>query len=444
LDSWRLHLIHLVTTALVAGCARAPSSSEPPLRPLLYTEGSSPGGAPLDGLEEWTDPTYDPVAWPTRFGSVAVARTLERATVASAVTPAAAMVGVVNALLNGDREALESYLFDAASLSESARIGNEAALRDAAEIHDATLALFEAFEPGPASRARPGGLAELFAPGALIVGRGRLLDGTASQPDEHPPMHWGSELSIELVGTGATFVLRFPRLLQGADGRWRLAAAPAIDARFRTFRALGLDLKPELLAFDQHPFPLTVGSYWHYRTRRPLSGDPTAEGTGRGLITPDGFRDEVVRLDEFPSYRVAHLRRLFDNPARSSEYFSYLVTPLRVYPCDRECQRRAGEMDWLLSWAQSRTPLLAFPLTPGLGWGAGGLDGRTNIYRVQPESTDVEVPAGTFTGAMEIVRATARGRESIAFVPSVGTVMRRSSTGSATDIEELIEYRILP
>lgn len=441
----RLSVAMLATVAvLLGGCLPGRGESEPPLRPLLYTEGSNSTANLLPGYEEWTDPAHDPVAWPTRFPTAALSRAPDRATVASALTPAAAMLGVLDALLHGDRDSLETYLFDAPSLSAAARLGEDAARRDAAEIRDATLALYEVFAPGPASRARPGGLAELFAPGSVIVGRGRNLDGSASAEGESPPMHWGSEVTVELTGSDATFVLRFPRLLQGPDGLWRLAAAPAVDARFRTFRALGLDLKPELLAFDQHPWPLTVGSYWHFRTRRPLDGDPTAEGTGRGLITPDGFRDEVSRLDEYPSYRVAHLRRLFDNPSRDSEHLAYLVTPLRVYSCDRECQRRAGDIDWMLSWTQSRTPLLAFPLVPGTGWGAGGLDGRTNVFRVQPEPIDVEVPAGTFGGASEIVRATARGRESFAFVPSVGIVMRRASTGSSTEIEELIEYRILP
>ncbi len=433
----------LLCALLMSACGRRERVGEPPLRPLLYTEGHGGIGEAPPALWEWTSPGYDPVAFPSEHATSIV---LADAPLPSgpAATPRDLMLGVWDALARGDRAALAPYLFDAEGLSAAAHMGMDAARAEVADMDEAMQALLAAMSPGPASRARPDGLVSLLEPGQVVVGRPRNVDGSvADDDDDVPVMHWGNELQLVVAeGDGdASFTLRFGRILLGEDGAWRLAAAPTLDDAFDTFIALGLALKPEMLNPEHAAYPVSVGNYWHYRSRQPAVG--SAEGEGYGVLTDEGYRDEVIDVTECAGYRIARIRRLFDNPSRNSETHAWLVTPTRLYDCDRECVRRADEMSWLLAWARRQVPTQVFPPRAGMSWGAGGLDTRTNVYRVQPDRAAVDVPAGVFDDAWEITRSTARGRESTFFVQGIGVVMRRQVASYDTTIEELVDYRVM-
>ena len=382
----------------------------------------------------------DPVAWPSEH-TTSIAPSADAVVPGPAATPQALMIDVFDALIAQDRDRLLVHTFDPQELSASARMGSAAATELAAEIEESTLDTLSAFEPRSASQTRPEGLRGLLQPGQLVVGRARDIDGALVDADGEAAMHWGSELTFSLRGTNIEFVLRFPNILRATDGTWRLRTSPRVDQTFTTYRNLGMDLKPELMNVQHAPFPLRVGNYWQYRTRRPGVG---AEGESYGVLTNDGYRDLIAEIHTHDGYLVAVLRRVYDNPATASERLAYLVTPLRVYSCSRECVRRSDDPLWTLQYAAREVPLLVFPIVRDSGWGAGGQSVRADVYRVQPEAIEVSIPAGTFADATEIVRSTARGRRSSFFVHGIGYVMRRTESTMESALEELTEYRVLP
>lgn len=438
LARWALALILMI----IIGCRGEVVPNPPPLRPLLHTQAPRGTDRAVAGFEEWQDPNVDPTAWPTEFQTSAITQT-EAAVPGPSMTPEALILDVYAALTLGDEERLRSHLFEPDTLAVASRMNADTAQRTSDEIADSTQDTFDVFTFGSPSDARAGGLAAILQTGQLVVGRGRNIDGSASSERETPIMHWGSELTFSIRNTDIEFVLRFPNLLQDEAGIWRLRAAPRVDTRFRTYRNLGLDLKPELMDVEHAAIPLGVGNYWHYRTRLP--GAPAEDGDSYGVLTRDGYRDAVTEVTDHGSYRVIRLRRMFDDPSRQSERFSYLVTPRRLYVCTRECVRRASSFEWVLTYAGQQTPVLVFPLQFGEGWGVGGEPGRdNNNYRVDPEPQIVSVPAGNFDDAYEISRSTTRGRLEAFFVPGIGFIMRRTASTVETQLEELIAFRILP
>jgi hypothetical protein len=422
------------------GACDAPPAVEPPLRPLLYTEVASRGEGTLEGMDEWTDPAVDPVAWPTESAtqsataySVAIDELPE--------TPEAAMLAFLDALLSQRSERLRELRFDTEHYRVAAHASSSAAARDVEEMDQGIAELMAAFEPGPLSQARRGGLVELLEPGQLTVGRGRNINGSATRATEEPVMHWGNELSILLRNTNVEFVLRFPRLLVDADGIWRPAGVPTIDSRFHAWRGLGMDLKPEMLSDEHAAFPLSVGNYWHYRYQGAAEAAPGATDGRRAAA--DGYRDEVTEIEDHNAYRVVRFRRLFDDPNRPSQTFSWLMTPKRLYLCSRECQRNASNTQWIITYAGSQIPMFVFPLNDASGWGVGGFDSEDNVWRTGQERADVNVPAGNFATAFELMRSVAGGRQLLYFVPGIGVVLRRNNVGLRTEDEELIDYRIM-
>ena len=433
-----LVLVALILTSVIA-CRSRPVPDAPPLRPLLHTQAPAGVEREIRGYEEWLDPNTDPTAWPTEFQTSSVTNAAVSVG-GPAMTPEALILDVYVALTTGDADRVARHLFDVEGLAEASHMSRETATRTAQEIGDATMATLGIFTNGSRSDERAGGLAAQLQTEQLVVGRGRNVDGSAADGDQVPIMHWGSELTFTLRGTETQFVLRFPNLLRDGRGIWRLRAAPTVDQRFRTYRNLGLDLKPELMDVEHAPVPLGVGNYWHYRTRRPgaLAEDEY------GVLTRDGYRDAVTEVLDHGGYRVVRFRRMFDDPSRQSERFAYLITPRRLYVCERECQRRAGDFEWVLNYAARRTPLMVFPLERGEGWSVGGEAGRDNDYRVDPELQAVSVPAGNFGDAYEISRSTTRGRQTSFFVPGIGIVLRRTTSTVETTLEELVAFRILP
>jgi hypothetical protein len=419
------------------------SLPELPLRPLLYTEVTSRVEGGIPGFDEWLAPNHDPLAWPAEASSGVLP------THVSVVTePRSAeelMLAVFDALLSEDNGQLDSLVFTSEGYMAAARTSETDAEATIAELEAGVRALFEQFESPSESQARPDGLRGLMEAGQITVGRGRNLDGSSTTPEQIPVMHWNSEMVMRLRDTDVEFVLRFPKVLVGTDGVWRLAAAPSVDGRFQAFRALGMDLKPEMMSAEHSPFPLSVGNYWHYRTIRPLSSQPqeTNGRTANGSAN-SGYRDEVIQTDDHSGYRLVRLRRLFDDPNRPSQVFAWLVTPLRIYACSRDCQRSIDDTGWILTYAQNQVPLLVLPALPGEAWGTGGNDTEHNVWRIAPERQEIVVPSGTFSDAVELSRSVAGGQQFVYFAAGVGFVMRRNNAGLQTEDEELIDYRIMP
>lgn len=429
-----------IALTLLAACRPPERQPEPPLRPLLYTE--APEGTPgvPAGYEALADRTFDPTAWPTAYSSVSPSELGPELTLMQATTPDRLMLDVFYALLDGDLARLERHVFRPEALSAAARMGEEAA-EEATEATRAALRdLVNAFTSGSPSQLREGGLRELLEPGQIVVGRPRNIDG-AQTADEDAVMHWGSELVVHVRGTNIDFALRFPNLLLGPDGLWHLRRAPTVDDRFGTWRAAGFDLKPAMMQNEHAPYPVDVGNYWHYRTRRPGVG---GEGASEyGVLTNRGFRDEVTSVEEYVGYRVARIRRVYDNPSLTSERDALLLTPLRVYDCDRECVRRRDDASWVLDYAHRTTPLLVFPLQRGEGWGAGGRAQTSNRFRVGADPEVADVPSGRYPDAYAIVSSTPRGRSTRYVIPGVGVVLHRLESTTETHLEELTEFRIL-
>ena len=432
---------------LVTGCAPEPRSSEPPLRPLLYTEAPAqrgtadePGTAPLDDTAQPT--SLDPVAWPTRFSSIPADPSLGDLALVQATTPDRLMLDVFYALVAVDDERLLGHAFTAEELRRTARMGGDAAEEAAAELRADLNALHALFADGSASQRREGGWAELLEPGQIVVGRPRDIDGQALNERDHGDglMHWGSEMVVHVRDTNIDFVLRFPNVIRGTDGLWRLRRAPRMDDRFATWRSAGFDLKEAMMRNEHAPYPVDVGNYWHYRTRRPAAG---GDESTIGALTNFGYRDEVVSVEDHVGYRVARLRRTYDDPTITSERHAILLTALRVYDCDRECVRRRDDASWIVDYAHRTTPELVFPLMLGSGWGAGGRERPSNVHRVQMEYAVADVPSGRYDDAFAIVTSTSQGTRTRFVVPGVGVVLTQTARATHTDLEELTEVRIL-
>ncbi|MCB9530946.1 MAG: hypothetical protein H6700_04200 [Myxococcales bacterium] len=423
--------------ALVVGCSPSSAPPEAPLRPLLYTESPRGAAAVIPQYEEWMPRGGDPTEYPSEFATSAVTEA-PMATGAPSLTPEALALDVFAALVSGDRERLLAHTFSAEQLAEASRMTPDGARREADAIVEATLATLAVFTTDAEQRR---GLSSLLVPGQLEIGRPRRRDGRPAERDDAVVMHWGSSLTFTLRGTDVEFELRLPNLLVDESGEWRLRAAPTVSSSFVTYRAIGLDRLPELMDTDHAALPLAVGSYWQYSTRRP-----GLEPTAPGYTAParEGYRDSVLEVSDHGTHRIVTFRRTFENPNESSQRFSYLVTPNRVYPCTSECVRRGSAVAWVLGYAERTTPLLVLPLTRGAGWGAGGLDRRDNSYRVQMEPQTVSVPAGIFDGAYEITRSTPQGRQSSFFSPSIGFVMYRTDATLQSRVDELVDFRILP
>ena len=422
---------------LLSGCTpNSAETSEPPLRPLLYTEAALGIDPTIETYRAWQDGS-DPVAYPSEHQTMA-AETFETLDVAQQQTPEALMMTVFLALMNQNHEMLETCLFTPEQLASSAHMGQEAARRVAASIQEDSFDTMALFDQGAPSQARVGGLSSILEAGQIVVGRGRRLNGSVIERNEEPAMYWGSEISFGLIEGNISFELRFPKLLLGPEGRWFLGSAPVADANFRAYRETGMDLKPELMTVEHASFPLSVGSFWEFRTRLPSIME------GEYGANTEGYRDEVVSVDVYNGYRVARIQRSFRQPDVSPESYAYLITPTQVYDCSRQCRRRSANLSWILAYCQRRTPLFVFPLQAGNAWGSGGQREGQTTYHVQLDTVHIGSPAGNFLNTFEIVRSTARGRESTFFQRGIGVVMKRTQSSNETNIIELTSYRILP
>jgi hypothetical protein len=445
-------LLGCLQTALVAALpallhcgtqAPEPGATDPPLRPLLYTEAPAPAErVPLPGMEMWQAADLDPVAWPTELPTTV--RSMPSTGLHEPPrTPDALLLAALDALLRDDTQALAALTFDVDTFAAAARTSTRDAERQVEELVQTLTQTRLLFQAPPPSQARAEGLRGLLEPGQVTLGRGRLHSGAVATADQVAVMHWGNEVVMHHRDLPVSFVIRFPKVLVDSEGVWRLAAAPVADAAFRMFRTLGLDLKPELLNATQGGLPLNTGNFWHYRVERPReeSGSTTELRLG---FASEGFRDEIIGMDDRGAYRLVRFRRLFDDPTRTSQTFAWLQTPLRIYACNRECQRRSRDVSWLLTHAQNQVPLLVLPPPAGGGWGAGGTERTDPVWRVAPETEAVDVPAGHFPATRRLSRSVPGGQQVVHFAPGIGFVQRSTIAGLRTEDERLSDYRIMP
>ncbi|MCA9562205.1 MAG: hypothetical protein KC561_01890, partial [Myxococcales bacterium] len=258
---------------------------------------------------------------------------------------------------------------------------------------------------------------------------------------------WGTDIRIRLEDTDLEFSIRLPKSLRTEDGNWGLAEPPELGGRLQMFVDMGFHLSPRLLAFEHYPMPYFSGNYWSYQIRTVERVDSTEE-TGR-LHERDSelprLRIEVESREDYGSYALVTLLYTYSDPSERPEREHLLLTPKRIFPCNRDCRRNINDLSWLLSHASSVvTPDLVFPLEPGMGWRRGGRSDPDGEYRTWTETEEVSVPAGHYTAAIRVVYPRTVGREHRFFVSGLGTVLRRVDGPLETTYYELIDYRIIP
>lgn len=423
-----------------AGCGpeQPIDESKLPLRPLLYTESQGEGLPRPESLEAWTKTGVDPVAWQSGAAEVEAPSEL-----APSATPQALLTATFRALVSGTPEATDALTFEPATFGALTGSNVSTARDRTAELRERLRNLAAStFGTPRASFAREGGLGEQLIPTTVTLGSPHLLNGATPADEQPAEMLWNSTLQLRWAGTQVAFTLHFPKIARDKNSDWRLLAAPTVDAAFTAFRAAGLDLNPALMGREHASFPLSVGNFWHYRVTYPGRASLKSE-QGLEPATED-FRDEVEEIDDYGSYRVVRLLRTPDNPADSPSRFAWLVTPLQVYRCDRECQTRAEDARWLLAWMRRESPELVLPATLDSRWGAGGLDSDSAVVRISRDPVPMAFPAGNYPESFEVVRTLSSGKQSLYFVPSVGIIARRLTGRGETRLEELTSVRIMP
>ena len=432
--------IGLLLALILVGCgAEQPiDESTLPLRPLLYTESQGEGLPRPEELEEWTKAGLDPVAWQSGAAEVEAPGEL-----APASTPQALLTATFRALAGGTPEATDALTFEPATFGALTGSSVNAARERTADLRQRLRDLAATtFGTPRASFAREGGLAGQLIPTTVTLGSPHLLNGASPAEEQPAEMLWNSTLQLRWAGTQVAFTLHFPKIARDKNSDWRLLAAPTVDAAFTAFRAAGLDLNPALMGREHASFPLSVGNFWHYRVSYP--GRAAVKRDQGFEPIPEDFRDEVEEIDDYGSYRVVRLLRTPDNPAESPSRFAWLVTPLQVYRCDRECQSRAEDARWLLAWMRRESPELLLPATLDSRWGAGGLDSENAVVRISRDPVPMAFPAGNYPESFEVVRTLSSGKQNLYFVPSVGIIARRLSGRGETRLEELTSVRIMP
>lgn len=441
------HLNAVRSLALVAATAVAASAcndsrtprSEPPLRPLLYTENHV-GLPDLPGWELWTEPNLDPHAYP----GIAAERRHQRA-VGDAYdlrSPEGVMRAAYEAATRGDLDRLLALALDEQGLITYARVP----IARAPERHEALTRSLEAFmrhfRPDSATDARPDGLSGLIQPTAITLGAPRTTDGAIVEDRDAATMYSANTLRVHVLSSTIDFDLRFPRLLKTDEGDWKIAEAPTVSDTWEAFRRPGLDLKPELLDAEHAPFPFDVGNYWHYEVKLvPLDGTTAADDVAptRALA----YRDTVSEVFHGSVYQVVALRRTFSDPARSPETRQLLVTTRHIYPCSGECYRRRDNLNFLIGYMGRTTPLLVSPSLRSHGWREGGRAGgrTTRVAEVSP--VPIIVPAGSFNQVVHIRRADGGTGSSVYFTDGIGILREEQRQGAVLQQANLVQYRIL-
>lgn len=303
------------------------------------------------------------------------------------------------------------------------------------------------------SEAPEGGLEAVFEFEGFEVGHGRTLRGRKAKKGAIVAQYWGNTLRLRVKGKGVSLEVRAPkvlRLVDRATGAQKLTlAAPLVASdELKTFAEAGLHLKSELLRNQEYPYPLAVGNFWRYRREvRGEDGELRASRVDEVLL-------EVVAVERYGSVRLARLRWSYNDPDLTKREEWWLLTPRRVYACDRRCRRRVERVDALMENLRARAPLFEWPLSVGSSW----KEGEGLRYEVNEAPAEVQVPAGMFVRPSHLVARGMLGerdpfvnpdRMEVWLARGEGVIKVRME-GAAADlsrvvvVEELVESRIMP
>ena len=431
----------------LSACPPSTPEGDPPLRPLVYTE--SPAEAPeleLPGYEMWTD-HQDPTAYPDEPRILTDDSLSVSEPTYDLSTPDGLAHALFQALAMQDEQLLSSLIMTPREYSQAARAGAERAVEHIGDVRDQANQVFLAFRGEVLSEQRPGGLGALLEVEQVGVGSYRLVSGERADDPANATMVWGTDIRMRLRGSDLILRLRLPKLLLNQSGQWKLAEPPELGGRLQMFLNMGFHLSPTLLAFQHYPLPLQTGNYWTYQVRTVprTSPDQLSQETHELDEALPRFTDQVISREEYDGYALVRLDREFGDPEQRTETLHFLLTPRRVFRCNRDCRRNIEDVGWLLSHLSATvTPDFVFPLGPGVGWRRGGRTDLDGDYVTWSQYEVATVPAGHFEATVRIMSSDRSGRTHRYFASGLGVVLTRIDRATHSDFYELVEYRIIP
>lgn len=424
------------------GCDTDPERfSEPPLRPLLYTEaGSIEQPFEREGWEAWTTIGGDPHIFPS-----SVTRSNYEPLEADGFdlhTPEGLIRTAYYAATHGDLLTLQSLTLNEEGLQRIARIPASRVEQRYVSVQKDMQDFMQSFRPDSPTDARPDGLSGLIQPTAIERGLPRKIDGSLVPSSDEAEMYSSNRLRIHVLGSSIDFDIYFPRILKDEDGLWKFSEGPVVSDIWHNVRRPGLDLKPALLKGEHAPFPFDVGNYWHYEMKRiPLDGSISDED-----ISPTrslAYRDTVSDIYHGNIFQIVTLRRTFSDPARTPQTRRLLVTARHIYTCSPMCHQRRSNLRYLLDYMSRSTPLFVFPVHRTLNWREGGREGGHTTRMAERSEKSIIVPAGSFKNSIRI-HPTARGEtEVIYFEEGIGILREEHRDGETLEQANLVQYRIL-
>lgn len=417
----------------------------PPLQPLIYTElpGLTPEAAALRERRMLRDLVGEPGA--EDAASKVAPRTYPQD---------AQQLGelFVRGLLGTRELRWEDAFVAPADYARMVKLDPAEAARSIDEVIAASLPAWRAFGAEHPSQLPEGGLAALFTFEGLALGAGRTLGGRLAYGNDVVAQRWGNVLTLGLRGTNTRFELTISKVLhipehEGRPAHLAIAGPIKLEKRLEAFLEAGLHLKPELLRSQEYPYPLSVGNFWRYRRYRVREQAAPQDALLAELSAPaETFEatevlQEVLSIERHGSMRLVRMRWSYNDQALTKIEQAWLVSPRRIYLCDRVCLRRVEELDWLLRQLPREAPLFVF-----------------DRARTERMLRDIEVPAGTFIAAHITSQRGATGEadpfiqiEQLerAFAPGRGLVRQelrgKTLAGEAVVVvEELVESRIMP
>src|SRR5690625_1738846 len=416
-------------------------SSEPPLRPLLYTEaGNVDEGFEREGWEAWTTVGVDPHTFPSSVTKPAYEPLEEDGF--DLHSPEGLIRTAYFAATHGDLEALQSLTLTEEGLQSIARVPPSRVEQRYASLQKDMQNFMQSFRPDSPTDARPDGLSGLVQPTAIELGLPRRIDGSLVATAAEAEMYSSNRLRIHVLGSSIDFDIHFPRILKDADDQWKFSEGPVVSDIWHNVRRPGLDLKPALLKGEHAPFPFDVGNYWHYEMKRiPLDGSISADE-----ISPTrslAYRDTVSDVYNGNIFQIVTLRRTFADPARTPQTRRLLVTARHIYTCSPMCHQRRNNLRYLLDYMSRTTPLFVFPANRTLNWREGGREGGRTTRMAERSQESIIVPAGSFKNSIRI-HPTARGEtEVIYFEEGIGILREEHRDGETLEQANLVQYRIL-
>jgi hypothetical protein len=337
------------------------------------------------------------------------------------------------------------------------RIEPHEARRFVDELLSQASSVWRAFGSELPSELPEGGLSTLFTVEQLRLGAGRTLSGKIATQGQPVVQHWGNVLVLKLTNAPVLFEIHLPKILrlpedQNTPARLAIAGPIRLERRLELFLEAGLHLKPELMRSQEYPYPLSVGNFWRYRRLRPQEKRIAQSEDERILqelsASEDSFEatevlQEVLHIERYGPMRLVKLRWSYNDQSLTKIEQSWLVTPRRIYLCQRACLKKIEDLDWLLKQLPHEPALFSFDPS------------RRSSSRL---TRDVEVPAGLFIAAhisslqknaAEVDPFIKLSSLERAFAPGRGLVRQQlrgttSSGESITIVVELVESRIMP